>query len=133
TAEPEFQTRLLAVFSLLALLIAAIGIYGVLAYAVAERTREIGIRMALGAKRQDITSMVVRRSVVLGSIGVTVGLAGAFAVTRVLSKFLYEVTPSDPATFAAAAAALLLIAVIAGLPSARTATKVDPTVALRWE
>jgi putative ABC transport system permease protein len=86
TAEPQFQTRLIAIFSMLALVLAAIGVYGVLACAVAERTREIGIRMALGAEKSDITRMILRRSLHLVTIGVALGVAGALAITRVLAK-----------------------------------------------
>jgi predicted permease len=93
TAEPQFQTRLIAIFAMLALLLAAIGVYGVLACAVAERTREIGIRMALGAEKSDITRMILRRSLLLVTVGVALGVAGALAVTRVLAKFLFEVSP----------------------------------------
>jgi putative ABC transport system permease protein len=133
TAEPEFQARLISIFSLLALLLSAIGIYGVLAYAVAERTREIGIRMALGAERSDITRMVLRRSLALAAAGVTLGLAGALAATRVLEKFLFDVKPTDPATLALVAALLAAVALAAGLLPSRRAAKVDPLVALRWE
>jgi len=94
TAEPQFQTRLIAIFSMLALLLAAIGVYGVLACAVAERTREIGIRVALGAEKSDITRMILRRSLLLATVGVALGVAGALAVTRVLAKFLFEVKPT---------------------------------------
>jgi predicted permease len=133
TAEPWFQARLISVFSILALLLSAIGIYGVLAYAVTERTREIGIRMALGAEKSDITRMVLKRSLLLVTAGVTLGAAGALAVTRVLTKFLFDVKPTDPATFAMVAAVLVAVALFAGLLPARRATRVDPLVALRWE
>jgi len=133
TAEPQFQTRLIAIFAMLALLLAAIGMYGVLACAVAERTREIGIRMALGAEKNDITRMILRRSLLLVSAGVALGVAGALAVTRVLAKLLFEVKPSDPATFLGVAALLVAVALLAGLLPARRATRVDPLIALRWE
>jgi putative ABC transport system permease protein len=133
TAEPRFQARLLGTFSILALVLAVIGIYGVLAYAVTQRTREIGIRMALGAERADVVAMVLRRTLVLAAAGVAFGTAGALAVTRVLNKFLFHVKHNDPATFAAVAALLGLAAVAAGLIPARRATKVDPMVALRYE
>jgi predicted permease len=133
TAEPWFQARLISVFSIVALLLSAIGIYGVLAYAVTERTREIGIRMALGAKKSDVLRMVLNRSLVLVTAGMALGIAGALAVTRVLAKFLFEVKPTDPATFAMVAALLAAVALFAGLLPARRATKVDPLVALRWE
>lgn len=133
TAEPRFQTRLLGVFSILALVLAIIGIYGVLAYSVTQRTREFGIRMALGAERIDVLAMVLRRTLVLAASGVAFGTAGALAVTRVLNKFLFHVKHNDPATFAAVAVLLTLAAVAAGLIPARRATKVDPMVALRYE
>lgn len=133
TAETWFQARLISTFSILALLLAAIGIYGVLAYAVTERTREIGIRMALGAKKGDITFMLLKRTLLLVIAGVAIGGCGALALTRVLSKFLFEVKPTDPVTFLAVAAILAVTGIIAGLLPARRATRVDPVVALRWE
>jgi putative ABC transport system permease protein len=133
TAEPRFQARLLGVFSILALLLASLGIYGVLAYSVAQRTHEIGIRMALGAQRGDVLRIVLRRTILLAATGIAVGAAGAFAVTRVLSKVLFEVKPTDPATFALVALLLAAVALAAGLIPARRATKVDPMVALRYE
>ncbi len=133
TAEPQFQTRLIAIFSMLALLLAAIGVYGVLACAVAERTREIGIRMALGAEKSDITRMILRRSLLLVTVGVALGVAGALAVTRVLARFLFEVKPTDLPTFLLVAALLVAVALLAGLLPAQRATRVDPLIALRWE
>ena len=133
TAEPQFQTRLIAIFAILALLLAAIGVYGVLACAVAERTREIGIRMALGAEKSDITRMILRRSLLLVAVGVSLGVSGALALTRVLAKFLYEVKTTDPSTFLIAAALLAAVALLAGLVPAQRATKVDPLIALKWE
>ena len=133
TAEPQFQTRLIAIFSMLALLLAAIGVYGVLACAVAERTREIGIRMALGAEKSDITRMILRRSLLLVTVGVALGVAGALAVTRVLARFLFEVKPTDLPTFLVVAALLAAVALLSGLLPAQRATRVDPLIALRWE
>jgi putative ABC transport system permease protein len=133
TAEKWFQARLISTFSVLALFLAAIGIYGVLAYAVTERTREIGIRMALGAKKGDITAMLLRRTLLLVMAGVALGGCGALVLTRVLAKFLFEVKPNDPATFLAVAAILAATGIIAGLLPAQRATRVDPVVALRWE
>jgi len=133
TAETWFQTRLISAFSILALFLAAIGIYGVLAYAVTERTREIGIRMALGAKKSDVTVMLLKRTLLLVTAGVALGGCGALMLTRVLSKFLFEVKPDDPATFLAVAAVLAVTGMIAALLPAQRATRVDPVVALRWE
>ena len=133
TAEPWFQARLISIFSLLALLLSAIGIYGVLACAVAERTHEIGIRMALGAAKRDITAMVLRRSLLLAAAGVGIGASGALAVTRVLARFLFDVKPTDPATLVSVALLLAAVAILAGVVPALRATRVDPLVALRWE
>jgi putative ABC transport system permease protein len=133
TAEPQSQTRLIAIFSMLALLLAAIGVHGVLACAVAERTREIGIRMALGAQKSDITRMVLRRSLLLVTVGVSLGVVGALAVTRVLARLLFEVKPTDLPTFLVVAALLVAVGVLSGLPPAQRATRVDPLIALRWE
>ena len=130
-AEPLFQARLLAAFSAIALLLAAVGIYGVVAYSVAERTHEIGIRVALGARRGDVVRMVLRRTLRLVVPGVAIGIIGALAVTRVLSSFLFAVKPNDPATFAAVALLLAGVAVLAGLVPAHRASRVDPLVALR--
>jgi ABC-type antimicrobial peptide transport system permease subunit len=132
-AEPLFQTRLLAAFSLLALLLAAIGTYGVLAFDVSERTRDIGIRIALGAESSRVVRMIVGRTMVFAGAGVVIGGAGALAATRVLSKFLFEVSPTDSATFGATAALLALVALAAGLVPALRASHVDPIVALRQE
>jgi putative ABC transport system permease protein len=132
-AEPRFQTRLLGAFSLLALILAAVGIYGVLAYSVTQRTHEIGIRMALGAETGDVLHMVLRRTLMLAGAGITLGAAGALAVTRVLAKFLFDVKPTDPVTFVAVAVLLACVALAAGLIPARRATRVDPMVALRYE
>jgi predicted permease len=133
TAEPLFQARLISIFSILALSLSAIGIYGVLAYSITERTREIGIRMALGAEKSDITHMILKRSLLLVTAGVVLGVAGALAVTRVLAKFLFDVKPTDPATFLAVVALLVFVALLAGLLPARRATRVDPFVALKCE
>lgn len=133
TAGTWFQTRLISAFSLLALTLAGVGIYGVLAYAVTESTREIGIRMALGATKKHVVFMLLKRALLLVAAGVGVGGCGALALTRVLSKFLFEVKPTDPATFLSVAAVLTVIGVVAGLLPAQRATKVDPVVALRWE
>jgi putative ABC transport system permease protein len=127
------QTRLLTVFSILALLLAAIGIYGVLACSVAERTHEIGVRMAVGASRNDIVWMVIRRTLVLTGSGAIVGIVGALALTRVLTKLLFELTPTDPGTFFAVTGILAAVAVVSSLLPARRAARVYPLEALRHE
>ncbi len=133
TSEIWFQTRLISTFSVLALVLAAIGIYGVIAYTVAERTREIGIRIALGAEKSAITRMVLKRTLLLVIAGVALGGCGGLVLTRVLGKFLFEVKPNDPATFLSVAAILVATGIIAGLLPAQRATRVDPVAALRWE
>ena len=130
-AEPRFYTRLLAIFSALALFLAAIGIYGVLSSAVAERRREIGIRVALGADKAAVVRMVLGHTVRLAVAGLALGAAGALALTGLMSTLLFEVAPTDPGTFLVAAAVLLGVALFAGLLPARRATAVDPLVVLR--
>jgi putative ABC transport system permease protein len=127
------QTRLLAFFGLLALLLSSIGIYGVMAYSVAQRTREIGIRMALGARSQNVLSLVVRQGMALVMGGVALGLIGAFAVTRLIGSLLFKVGAADPSTFVAASLLLVGVAALAGYLPARRATKVDPLIALRHD
>jgi predicted permease len=129
----RLQTRLLAFFGLLALLLSSIGIYGVMAYSVAQRTREIGIRMALGARSQNVLSLVVRQGMALVMGGVALGLIAAFAVTRLIGSLLFGVGAADPATFVAASLLLVGVAALAGYLPARRATKVDPLIALRHD
>jgi putative ABC transport system permease protein len=117
----------------MALLLAAVGIYGVLACSVAERTHEIGIRMAMGAEEKDVVWMVLRRTLVLAGSGVLIGTLGALAVTRVLTKFLFEVTPNDPVTFFAVTGILMIVALLSAWIPARRAARVYPLVALRHE
>jgi len=133
TAEPRFRTRLIGAFSIIALVLSVIGIYAVLACSIAERTQEIGIRMAIGATGGSIAAMVLRRTLLLTGTGVALGTAGALAVTRVLENFLFEVRPTDPVTFGAVSALLVAVALLAGLLPARRASTVDPLVALRYE
>lgn len=132
-AQPRLNTVLLEVFAGIALLIAAIGIYGVLAYAVNQRTREIGLRMALGAKSGHVLAVVIREGMTMALAGIGVGLLGALAVSRALSSLLFGMQARDPATFATVAAILALVAMAAsGVPALR-AVQVDPAVALRHE
>ena len=133
TAEPRFYSRIFLTFSTIALLLATFGIYGVIAYTVAQRTREIGIRAALGARPGNILGNVLGRSSVLIASGVLLGIAGALAATRVLRSFLFEVTPTDTATFAAVSILLAAVALAASYIPARRAMKIDPMVALRYE
>ncbi len=132
-AAPRFRALLVSAFALLALVLAMAGIYGVMAYSVAERTREIGIRMALGSQTSGVLRMIVAQGMQLVGIGLGVGLVGALAATRVLSSLLYGVKAIDPATFLCAFAVLLCVAFVANYFPARRATRVDPMVALRYE
>lgn len=129
----NFPMRLLASFGLMALVLAAIGIYGMVSYSVAQRTQEIGIRMALGARPWDACRMVVSQSMFPVLVGVLAGLGGAYAATRFLRTMLYEVAPNDPTTFAVATALLVAVALVACFIPARRAARVDPLTALRYE
>ena len=132
-AQPRLNAVLVAVFACVAVLIAAIGVYGVLSYSVQQRTREIGLRMAVGAQRGDVLRLVVREGMLVALAGIGAGLLGAMALSRVLASLLYGVPERDPATFAAVAAGLALVALAACAAPAFRASKVDPIIALRYE
>ena len=132
-AQRRLTMLLLTIFACAALVLAAVGIYGVIAYSVTQRTQEIGIRMALGAQRTDVLGMVMRQSAALALTGIVIGAAGAFALTRLMTDLLFEVKPFDPLTFLTVAAALGVVAMLASFIPGHRATRVDPVVALRAE
>jgi putative ABC transport system permease protein len=133
TARERFYAVLLGVFASVAALLAAIGIYGVLAYAVVQRTQEIGVRVALGARRAQVMALVMRRGLILTTIGLTLGLAGAAAGARYLQSMLFGVEPLDAMTFIQVAVVFTAVAMLASFLPARRATRIDPVVALRQE
>jgi len=124
---------LLATFAFIALVIAAVGIYGIMAHSVAQRTQEIGLRMALGAQVRDVLQMVLRSGMMLALIGIGIGLVGAFFLTRLMRTLLFGVTPTDALTFASVAVILFVVALLACYIPATRAAKVDPLIALRYE
>jgi predicted permease len=132
-SRPRFLTLLLTSFASVALILAAVGIYGVISYSVAQRTREFGVRMALGAQRGDVLGIVLGRGMLLTAIGIIVGLGGALVLTRFLSTLLFGIAPTDPITFATVSLLLSGVAFLACYIPARRATKVNPMVALRYE
>ncbi len=132
-AQRRFQMRLLAVFAGMALMLAAVGIYGVIAYSVSQRTHEIGIRMALGSERADVVQMVIGQGMRMAAVGVALGIAGAVALSRILGAQLYEVSATDAETYIVVSLLLLAVALAATYIPARRATAVDPLIALRYE
>jgi putative ABC transport system permease protein len=132
-SRPRVNMLLLAVFAALATALAAVGVYGVLSFAVTERTREIGIRMALGARAGDVLRFVIGRGMLLAAIGIALGILGALGLTRLLRRLLFQTSPTDPAVFLAAALGLGAVALLACYLPARRGTRVDPMSALRQE
>ena len=132
-SQPRFRALLFGFFGALALLLAVIGVYGVIAYRVSQRTREIGVRLALGARRSNIMAAVAQQGIVLTAVGIVVGLIGAFWLTRFLQGMLYRVSPTDALTFLGVSLLLALTALLACVLPARRAAKVDPVMAMRGE
>jgi putative ABC transport system permease protein len=132
-ARPRFSSLLLGLFAALALLLAIVGLYGVMAHGVTQRTREIGIRMAVGAQQRDVLALIIRQGMQPALIGMVIGLVAAFVFARVLASQLYEVSPTDPGTFALVAFGLFTVALAACCIPARRATQIDPVKTLRFE
>ena len=132
-AEPRFRTLLLTGFAITALALAAIGVYGLISYSVAQRRREIGIRVALGASARQVVGPIVREGMTLALAGVVLGALGAFAATRLIESLLFGVAPTDPLTFVAVSGLLLFVAFVASYIPSRRALRVDPLAALRAE
>ena len=133
TARRRFDTILMSIFATAALLLAGIGLYGVISYSVTQRTHEIGVRMALGASRRDVMKLVVGQGMMLTIAGVIIGLAGALGLTRLISSMLFEVAATDPLTFLAVPLSLITVSFLASYVPARRATRIDPLTALHHE
>jgi len=131
--KPRAFALLTTVAAALALLLACVGLYGIASYDAARRTNEIGIRMALGARRSDVLRLVMRQTIIVVTIGAAIGLAAALAASRLIRALLFGVTPTDPAALASAVAVLVAVAVVAAYLPARRAVRLDPTEALRYE
>ena len=132
-APERLNLTLFSIFAGIALLLAIVGIYGVMSYTVTQRTHEIGIRMSIGAQQRDVFKMVLGQGMMLALIGIAIGLVGAFALTRLMAAMLFSITATDPATFAGIAILLTTVALIACYLPGRRATKVDPAVSLKYE
>jgi ABC-type antimicrobial peptide transport system permease subunit len=132
-SRTSFTLVMLAIASAVALLIGAVGLYGVISYGVTQRTREIGVRMALGARRWDVSAMFLRRAALLSGIGIALGLAAAFGLTRLMSSLLFDVSPVDPLTYFFVSIVLAGVALLSSYIPARRASAVAPTEALHWE
>jgi predicted permease len=132
-SSQRFYLQLFGLFAVLGVLLAAVGIYGVMSYSVEQRTNEIGLRIALGAETPDVIRLVLRQGLALAMLGAAIGLAGAYGLTRLIESFLFGVSATDPLTFAVIALLILAVAMLACYVPARRATKVDPIVALRYE
>jgi putative ABC transport system permease protein len=132
-AQPRFYAILLGSFAAMALVIAALGIYGVISYTVSQRTRELGIRIALGAQRDRVVRLVIRQGLGLTLAGIVIGIAGAYGLTRLIASLLFGVAPADPLTFGAVAAIFVIVACLASYLPARRAAAVDPIIAMRAE
>jgi ABC-type antimicrobial peptide transport system permease subunit len=132
-SQRRFTALLLVLFAATALALAIVGIYGVIAYAVVQRTREFGVRIALGAQRANVLWIVLRQAVILGAIGIAIGIVGSLFASRAISSLIFGIAPRDPATFVSVALLLLAVALFAAVVPAWRATRIDPTTALRAE